>query len=143
MIGQRCEVWKMPVGGGPAVQITRNGGLGPVESPDGMTVYYYKTAGDSALWSMPVDGGDEREVVSAVAYLSFVVRPEGIYYLSTMDATGRTTINLRRTNGMTETLTTISIRRGTGLDVSKDGSTILYVVIDRQSSDLMLVENFR
>jgi Tol biopolymer transport system component/tRNA A-37 threonylcarbamoyl transferase component Bud32 len=138
----RWEVWKMPFGGGTAVQITRNGGLGPVESPDGKYIYYYKPGG-LALWSMPVEGGDEREVLPAASYLSFVVRPEGIYYLTVRDAAGRTAIMLRRTNGLTETLTTISMPSGTGLDVSKDGSTILYTVFDRKSSDLMLVENFR
>ena len=31
----RIEVWKVPAGGGNAVQVTRNGGLYGVESPDG------------------------------------------------------------------------------------------------------------
>jgi Tol biopolymer transport system component len=92
---------------------------------------------------MPVEGGDEREVIPVVSFLNFAVRTEGIYYLTPIDATGRTRINLRRTNGKTETLATLSMRPGTGLDVSKDGSTILYTVFDRKSSDLMLVENFR
>jgi Tol biopolymer transport system component/tRNA A-37 threonylcarbamoyl transferase component Bud32 len=139
----RKEVWKIPAGGGPEIQVTRNGGAASVESPDGKTLYFLKAVSDSALWSMPVEGGDEREVIPVVSFLNFAVRTEGIYYLTPIDATGRTRINLRRTNGKTETLATLSMRPGTGLDVSKDGSTILYTVFDRKSSDLMLVENFR
>ena len=133
----------MPAGGGPEVQVTRNGGVAPVESPDGKTLYYQKTDSDSAVWSVPVEGGDEREVIPAASYLNFVVRPEGLYYLAPVDADGRTTLFLRRTNGRTETLATIPMSPATGLEVSKDGSTILYTVFDRPRSDLMLVENFR
>jgi Tol biopolymer transport system component len=38
----REEIWKMPSGGGEAVQITRNSGDRPQESPDGKFLYYMK-----------------------------------------------------------------------------------------------------
>ena len=38
----REEIWKMPSSGGEAVQITRNSGDTPQESPDGKFVYYAK-----------------------------------------------------------------------------------------------------
>ena len=55
------QVWKAPADGGPAIQVTRNGGFAAFESPDGRRLYYtkYDAAG---IWTVPVDGGDERLV---------------------------------------------------------------------------------
>ena len=36
------QVWKMPSTGGPAVQVTRQGGFAAFESPDGRFLYYAK-----------------------------------------------------------------------------------------------------
>ena len=38
----RFEVWRMPAGGGAAVQVTKQGGRAPTESPDGGWLYYAK-----------------------------------------------------------------------------------------------------
>jgi Tol biopolymer transport system component len=36
------QVWKMPAQGGDAVQVTKNGGSIPIESPDGLHTYFLK-----------------------------------------------------------------------------------------------------
>jgi Tol biopolymer transport system component len=36
------QVWKIPEAGGDAIQVTRDGGLAPVESPDRRFIYYTK-----------------------------------------------------------------------------------------------------
>src|SRR5207237_1400286 len=49
----RLEIWRVPAQGGEMVQITRNGGCVPLESPDGKVVYYQK-GGGSDVWEVPV-----------------------------------------------------------------------------------------
>ena len=36
------QVWKIPADGGDAIQVTRDGGFAPLESPDGKFIYYTK-----------------------------------------------------------------------------------------------------
>ena len=36
------QVWKIPEAGGDAIQVTRDGGFAPLESPDGKFIYYTK-----------------------------------------------------------------------------------------------------
>jgi Tol biopolymer transport system component len=75
------EVWKIPaVGGGAAVQLTRNGGGLPLESPDGKWLYFVKEDGAAGLWKMPVEGGPETQVLKAVFRANFVVLDRGIYF---------------------------------------------------------------
>ena len=64
----RPEVWRMASRGGPAAQITKDGGAVPVESPNGNLLFYVKTnASGSSLWSVDLRGGPERQVAESVA----------------------------------------------------------------------------
>ncbi len=82
------EVWKMPAGGGKARQITRHGGFAAVESPHGRFLYFSKETGVTSLRRIPVEGGEEIQVLKDVEYLSFDVRNEGIYFISPPDGNG-------------------------------------------------------
>ena len=68
----RYEVWKAPAVGGEAIQVTRNGGWVAFESPDGKFVYYTKEVASSALWKMPVGGGEESQVLPSVFRSAFL-----------------------------------------------------------------------
>lgn len=48
------DIWRQPVDGGPAVQITRGGGVAAQESPDADALYFVRpdTAG---IWTAPLD----------------------------------------------------------------------------------------
>ena len=46
-------------------------------SADGMHIYYTKHDGDTALWSAPVAGGEERQVLPSVFNRNFAVLAEG------------------------------------------------------------------
>ena len=54
-----------PSHGGAAIQVTRIGGSGPVESSDGKTLYFTKGDGADGIWRMPLDGGQESQIVKA------------------------------------------------------------------------------
>jgi hypothetical protein len=74
----------MPADGGKAEQVTRNGGQTAFESADGKSLYFTKSDnGVEGLFSVPVGGGEERQVVrDAVPARGFVVVPDGVYYIS-------------------------------------------------------------
>ncbi|MGQ0760720.1 MAG: hypothetical protein ACT4OT_01695 [Acidobacteriota bacterium] len=42
----QAQVWKVPVSGGQAVQVTKDGGWLSHESVDGMYLYFMPSAGD-------------------------------------------------------------------------------------------------
>lgn len=142
------QVWKMPIAGGPAVQVTRQGGFEGYESPDGKSLYYTKGRGLPGIWRVPVDGGEEQLAVDqdqAGLWRYWRVADQGIYFAATTAAgpvielfsfaSGRITEVARPPRGPE--------RNTPGLAVSPDGRTILYVQADRSGSDLMMVEDFR
>jgi serine/threonine protein kinase/tricorn protease-like protein len=139
------QVWKIPVDGGEAVRVTRKGGVGAFESPDGKWVYYTKILGDSPLWRVPRDGGEETQVLESVQSLTFALVKEGIYFFTKKpDARGRYSIQFL--NFATKKIRSICVIEGPidfSLSVSPDGRWILYPQVDQSGSDLMLVENFR
>jgi len=144
------EIWKIPAAGGDAVQITRNGGDLPQESPDGKLVYYQK--GDPypehcSVWKLPVGGGEKTRVLDPVLCNgSWVVREEGIYYFAKPDEKGRSEIRLHEfATGITRKILMLDLHSFAfaSLTASPGGRTILYSKHDQAGSDLMLVENFR
>src|SRR5262249_8684068 len=73
------EAFRMPVEGGEALQITRHGAFRPEESFDGKLLYYGKY-GTHGLWSTPVSGGEERQVLGSITGMNWTVTPGGIYF---------------------------------------------------------------
>jgi Tol biopolymer transport system component len=139
----RSEIWKMPDGGGPATQISQNGGIGAVESLDGKTLYFSKDAGAGSIWKIPLAGGPEEQLTDSLFRYNFAVTKRGIYYM-TSPGEKRTSV-LMFYDFMTGKSTTI-LPIGApeyGLDVSPDGRYLTYAQLDDPGSVLMLVENFR
>lgn len=140
------QVWKMPAAGGDAVRVTRHGGFGPMEAPDGRFLYYAKHNA-AGLWRMPVDGGDEALVLDALNtpdWGSWAVHDDGIYFVRR----GRPTVLAFYRFATQQTDTLFIPQRGIpGMDpafaVSPDGQWLLFGQADRSESDLMLVEDFR
>ena len=64
---------RVPETGGQAVQVTRNRGYVAFEFPDGAFVYYAKSPYTSSLWRIPVEGGDEVEILKSVIGNSFAL----------------------------------------------------------------------
>jgi hypothetical protein len=50
----------LPANGGEAIQVTRDGGFAPIESPDGKFLYYTKALADTSLWKMPLEDACSR-----------------------------------------------------------------------------------
>jgi Tol biopolymer transport system component len=151
------QVWKIPASGGEAIQVTRDGGYAPVESPDGKFLYYVKRQTATSLWKIPLQGGQPIEVLESLNdYLNLAIVPSGVYFVPLRQAAhtrvfsypGSSIQFLDFGTGQIRTIANfdkaISLYGGTdGLAVSPDGRWILYTQIEQAGSELMLVENFR
>lgn len=140
------EVWKMRSSGEGSVQITRNGGDAPQESPDGKFLYYSKGwPNPLSVWRMLVEGGEETKILDSVnPGTMWTVGPKGIYFFASADGKGRSDLRLYEfATSKTRKLLTVERSLGYGLTVSPDDRTVLYTQVDEAGSDLMLVENFR
>jgi len=77
------QIWKMPVQGGTPLQLTKYGGISPVESFDGPYLYYSKYE-QTGVWCMPLQGGEESKVLIDMdpgGWPNWALSPEGIYFL--------------------------------------------------------------
>jgi Tol biopolymer transport system component/DNA-binding winged helix-turn-helix (wHTH) protein len=142
----RPEVWKIPPGGHPAVQVTRQGGLAAFESADGRWLYYAKDlARPTSIWRVPIDGGEETKVVDGLSYsFNFAVADKGIYLLALRGAPPVPSVEFYDlATRKTALLHTLDRPFWFGFALAPDERSILFSKIDSHGSDLMLVENLR
>ena len=141
------QVWKVPFAGGRAVQVTDNGGAEAFESRDGKFVYYTKWE-QRGIWRKPVEGGPETLVIRNGTTFHWGLFDKGACLVD-LDAAAGPSIDCLDFG--TNKVTTISKlpkstrvnEDGPSLSVSRDGRWILYVTVERQDSDIMMVDNFR
>jgi Tol biopolymer transport system component/DNA-binding winged helix-turn-helix (wHTH) protein len=142
-----ARLWKVPSKGGHAVQVTKHEGSNPLESPDGRYVYFSRGL---RLWRVGIDGTGEQQVqgMPQLGNLGEAWSPfgSGIYFLRDNNGKGEidffdlSTQNVRRVFVLEKPL--ILSYMG-GLPVSSDGKWLLFSQVDEQSSDLMMIENWR
>jgi eukaryotic-like serine/threonine-protein kinase len=144
------QVWKRPWPpsghDGDAVPITRKGGRAASESLDGRILYYLKNGEEiTSLWKVPVESGEETQVLESVALRNFAVVEQGIYFIPGWSRGDNPSIRyLSFATGKTETIATLSKDGAAyGFSVSPDGHWLLYSQYQSSESDLWMVENFR
>jgi Tol biopolymer transport system component len=145
----RWEVWRTPVDGGQAIQMTQKGGVVPFEASDGKEVYYAKAFGVSDVWKVPVAGGEETRVLGPADSFQFAVVAGGIYFIEPGNPgnaewiKGNSLKFFSFAKGTAEKVFDIKYSPEMGLSVSPDGRYVLFSQFDGWVCDLMLVENFR
>jgi WD40-like Beta Propeller Repeat len=83
------QVWKMPADGGEAIQLMRDGGYAPLESPDGKFLYYTKNLWGGSLWRVPLGGGRAAKVLEGLSsYINLAIVDKGIYFVHQHAASG-------------------------------------------------------
>jgi Tol biopolymer transport system component/serine/threonine protein kinase len=140
----RFEVWKAPPEGGAAIQVTHMGGSAPVESSDGKTLYFTKGDGTEGIWRMPLDGGQETQIVKSVYRYNFALTSDEIYFTPPPAADG--TSSIQRLNLATRQLSQVmDINKpiDLGLAVSPNGRELVWAQLDYTGSDLVFVDGFR
>jgi serine/threonine protein kinase len=142
----REEIWRMPATGGEAVQITRNFGDIPQESPDGKFLYYMKGWPEAvSVWRVTLDGSQETKILDSVdSGGEWTVGKDGIYFFRTPDKAGHNDLCFYEfATAQTRKLLNLQRPLESRIVLSPDGRTILYPQADESGSVLMLVDNFR
>jgi hypothetical protein len=132
----------MHADGSAATQVTTSGGQTAQESPDRRSLYYAKNGSPTTIWRLALDGGDDVQLVGGVSYPNnFVVGDRGIYFLAVGASASKTSIDFfefstrRRT-----TLAKVGKPWWSGIALSPDQGWLLFATIDRDGSDLILVD---
>jgi Tol biopolymer transport system component len=147
--GGSFQIWKIPVEGGEAVQATRGEGHYAEESWDGQYLYFANSMVDPGIWRVPLDGGDATEVVPGpiANHEAWTLSRSGLYYATMRRPPGAefTIQYLELESGqVTELLRKEGpFGHGRNLAVSPGEEWILYSETPPDTSELMLVENFR
>jgi YD repeat-containing protein len=146
--GGAMQIWKVPVEGGQAAQVTKQGGFEGFESADGKLFYYAKGRSVPGIWQTPVTGGEETPLLDhhkAGYWRLWAVTQKGIYF-ATANEPVRPVIEFF--NFATRKVTTVATldkplsHSDPGLTVAPNGRSLLFAQMDQSGSDLMLVENF-
>jgi hypothetical protein len=140
------QIWKKPVTGGKAIQVTRHGGFEGVESFDGKFIFYSKKFRSNEVWMAPVSGGEESLCLKNVEFryraltevgMYFITKEDGEYALKFIDFAERQVTSIVRLQKK------IHIDGDGGLTLSPDGHSLLCPLVEQDTADIMLVENFR
>ena len=143
--GAPFQTWKVPCKGGPPVQVTKNGGIGAIESADGLSLYYskYPTGG---VWKMPASGGQETQVLDQPrggGWFDWALAEKGVYFMKSAKLLEETVNYFDFSTQKTTTVATLDKPIGWGLALAPDGKSLLYVETEFSESSIMLLKNFR
>jgi hypothetical protein len=139
----------MPVGGGPVVEITSSRDTAsPEESRDGRLLYYgkYRVPG---IWSVPVEGGEEKQVLGRPGTKNWAVSRKGIYFIDftvppqapkPVQFYSFATADVKRIGAVEPTVSGTAFP---GISISPDARWLLYSDITATTSDVMLLDGFR
>jgi Tol biopolymer transport system component len=139
------QIWKKPAEDGKAIQVTRRGGIEGGESLDGRFIFYTKKFLSNEVWMAPVSGGEESLFLKGVEYryralaeagMYFVTKEDGEYALKFID------FAKRQVSPITRLPKKIHLGDG-GFTLSPDARSLLLPLVEQDSADIMLVENFR
>jgi Tol biopolymer transport system component len=134
-------IWKAPVNGGTPIRLTAEGQNRntPQEAIDGTRVYFYK---DGNLWSVSVNGGDERPFPGVPANVRWMPARIGAYFV---DGSPRH-FALHYFDTATQHAHKIADFPYLFVmwrpSLTPDGQSILFSGIEHSEGDIMLVEGF-
>jgi Tol biopolymer transport system component len=147
--GEPFQLWKVPINGGPPVQITKNGGVFAAESVDGLSLYYSKLQ-VSGIYKMPLRGGEEERVLDRAGggeWANWALARNGIYFRDSKKSKDHDYIGLLNFfDFASRKITTVSVLDqpgGVGIGLSADDRSVLYDGKGDAESSIMLVKNFR
>jgi Tol biopolymer transport system component len=146
------EIWRQlwPSSGAP-IQMTRNGGLSPVESSDGRWLYYAKTD-PNAIWRLPLRHENsaaapaEQLVLGPMKDLNpynWTLTPTELLF-SARNSNSQL-FDIRgyglRTGKLRNLAVNLQFQNYSDLSVSPDGRWLLYWQLDRSGSDIMVADS--
>lgn len=145
------QIRKIPAAGGQSLPVTRGGGFEGFASADGRSLYYTKSDNVSGIWRLDFSTGKEEpipELAQAGQFRHWALGRSGIFFLPNSEAAAKNA-TVRYFNFATRKIIPVAavgtlVTAGPGaLEVSHDETSLLYVRVERDNHDIMLVENFK
>jgi Tol biopolymer transport system component len=150
--GMIADIWRIPAGGGEAVQLTRHGGFEPRESSDGRYLFYLDrppsgvaSSGTARLMRLPLSGGQEELVLERVRPFLWSVTDTGIVFVTREPDFDAIDV-YRFSDQQVARIGRLGFRLPgsyTHMTVSRDGRWALATKMVQFDVDLMRVDNFR
>jgi Tol biopolymer transport system component/DNA-binding winged helix-turn-helix (wHTH) protein len=136
------QIWKAPYPAGAPVQLTSNGGTGPIEGDDGF-VYFTRALGSDEVWKIPKQGGAETLVMKGhglESWADWALSPKGLYFVSRSPKRSIAFYDFK-THGIT---TLFEAPKDVGNPtISPDGKTLVFQQTDVIDQTIFVVNNFR
>jgi hypothetical protein len=146
----RLQLFRVPISGGPAQQITQGGGFTCQFSEDGRYIYYLKTRNGGEIWRFDTSTNREEPVVPEMKSRNWKVLREGIYLLDSQNnsqlGTTSRVAQARFCRFATKKIQDLGFRTPKaatfiGIDVSPDEKWLYFSQIDSSITDLYVTEN--
>ncbi len=139
-----ADLWIANADGSDPRQLTNDERLEkhPAITGNGSTIVYLKRNQErSSLWRMNIDGGQQREIVSAPVIYDYILTPDGkqIVYASGNDATSISSLASVPVDGGKSTAITTTGAFLRPLQITPDGRTIIFTSLDGQAIRLFKV----
>jgi serine/threonine protein kinase len=144
------QLFREPVTGGQATQVTQGGGFTCQFSEDGRYIYYLKTRSGGEIWRLEVASNREEPVVPEMKSRNWKVLSDGIYLLDSQNnsqlGTAARVGDARFYRFATKKIEDLGFRTPKaasfiGIDLSQDRKWLYYGEHDSLTSELYLVEN--
>jgi serine/threonine protein kinase/Tol biopolymer transport system component len=144
------QIFKAPVTGGQAEQVTQGGGFTCQFSQDGRYLYYLKARNGGEIWRIEMASRREEPVVPEMKSRNWKVLKEGIYMLDSQTnsqfGTASRLAEARFYRFATKRIQNLGFRTPKaasylGIDISRDGKWLYYSQVDSTLSNLLFVEN--
>jgi hypothetical protein len=114
---------------------------------DGRYFYYHKP-GVNEIWKVPVEGGEEAMVTKERPHFGnyWAMGDQGLYFFEPGTAEHKTILKLIRVEtGQSSQIAVLDQpfhRLNVRMSLPSDGRWLLYDQVDRNESDIMVIENF-
>jgi Tol biopolymer transport system component/predicted Ser/Thr protein kinase len=144
------QLFKAPITGGGATQVTKGGAFTCQFSEDGRYVYYLKTRNGGEIWRLEVATNREEPVVQEMKSRNWKVLRKGIYMLDSKSnsqlGTAARVADARFYRFATQKIEDLGFRTPKaitylGIDVSQDEKWVYFSQVDSVNSQLYLAEN--
>ena len=133
------QVWRMASEGDDRIQLTNNGGVGPVESFDG-SFLYYSVPEKAGVWRVPSSGGEEQLVLAGVQAGWWTLSEDGIAFFDDVTAVFEF---YEFASGKKTPFGAPAGPLWNGMSLSTDGRWLLFPQDDAPGNDIVMLENFR
>jgi Tol biopolymer transport system component len=137
----RFEIWRMPWGGGPAEQVTKDGGSSAYPGRDGEWIYYLNGQPGLLRRIKPDGSGDAVVVDRQITLMQFTAIRGGVYFVVSSEQ--KSQLQRLTEDGKITNVLELPFTPGLGLSLSPGGLYALVTKPDENGTDLMLVEGFR